>query len=241
MSTVLESRVLFPSSNPESYLQCFRLQVVLNMDTQSNPRRALKSAQEQKDRRHRRNERDRAWRATETAEQRSKRLTKRRERDRARRAAQLLVKRKLPHSRKVPVNAKEWQLKPRGERNEVTANTFIGCKLHCCILTSHTILTKLFIHAVNFYKHNLVKQHDHSCNMKNVQSTHIYASGPESQRLNVGISITNTGSYIHSTIWSCNVNIRSRSPHNAMHSPSNNIWKSTVQHASVGLAQVRPN
>ena len=56
------------------------------MDAHSNPRRALKSAQEQEDRRWRRNERDRARRAAETAEQRSERLRKRRERDRARRA-----------------------------------------------------------------------------------------------------------------------------------------------------------
>ena len=55
-------RVLFLASNPEFYLQRFRLQVILNMNTHSNPRRALKSAQERrsKDRRRRRNERDRA-------------------------------------------------------------------------------------------------------------------------------------------------------------------------------------
>ena len=87
-SAVLESRVLFLTSNPEFYLQCFRLQVVLNMDTQSNPRRALKSAPDQEDHRQRRNERDRARRAAETAEQRTERLRKRRERDHARYAAQ---------------------------------------------------------------------------------------------------------------------------------------------------------
>ena len=87
-SAVLKSRVLFLTSNPEFYIQCFRLQVVLNMDTQSNPRRALKSAQEQEDRRQRRNERDRARRAAEIAEQRGERLRKWRERDRARCAAQ---------------------------------------------------------------------------------------------------------------------------------------------------------
>ena len=89
------------------------------------------------------------------------------------RTAQLLVKDKLPHIRKVPVNAKEWQLKPE-ERNEVTANTFIGCKLHCCILTlltHHHDLTNLFVHL---YKHNLIKQHDHSCNMKDVYNPHIF-------------------------------------------------------------------
>ena len=110
--TVLESRVLFLSSNPEFYLQCSRLQVVLNMETHSNQRRALKSAQEQEAWRRHRNERDRARRATETTEQRSERLTKQREKDHARCTAQLLVKDKLPHIRKVPVNAKEWQLKP---------------------------------------------------------------------------------------------------------------------------------
>ena len=84
----------------------------------------------------------------------------------------------------------------------------------CCISLSAAIdfahtpswPNLLFTHALHFYKHNWIKQHDHSYNMKNV-----YA-------------ITNTGSYIHSTIchtyyWSCNVNIRSCS-HNAMHSPS---------------------
>ena len=112
ISMVLESRVLFLSSNPEFYLQCSRLQVVLNMETHSNPRRALKSVQEQEARRRHRNKRDRARRAAETVEQRSERLTKWRERDCARCAAQLLVKDKLPHMRKVPMNAIEWQLKP---------------------------------------------------------------------------------------------------------------------------------
>ena len=51
---------------------------------------------------------------------------------------------------------------------------YIGCKLHCCILTlltHHHDLTKLFVH---FYKHNLIKQHDHSCNMKDVYNPHIF-------------------------------------------------------------------
>ena len=44
--TVFESRrVLFLSSNPEFYLQRIRLQVVLNMDAHSNPRRTLKSVE----------------------------------------------------------------------------------------------------------------------------------------------------------------------------------------------------
>ena len=81
-------RVLLLSSNPEFCLQRFRLQVVLNMDAHSNPRRVLKSAQEQEGRRRHRNKRDRARRAAETAEQRSKRLRKWREGDRARHTAE---------------------------------------------------------------------------------------------------------------------------------------------------------
>ena len=37
----------------------------------------------------------------------------------------LLVKDKLPHSREVPVNVKEWQLKPprrEGERKKITVD-----------------------------------------------------------------------------------------------------------------------
>ena len=69
---------------------------------------------------------------------------------------------------------KRMAAETRGERNEVTVNTFIGCKLRCCILTlltHHHDLTKLFVH---FYKHNLIKQHDHSCNMKDVYNPHIF-------------------------------------------------------------------
>ena len=102
-STVLESRrVLLLSSNPEFYLQRFRLQVVLNMDPHSNPRRGLKSAQEQEGRWHRKNERGRAWRAAETAEQRSKRLRKRRERNRARPAAQTAGERQATSEQRGP-------------------------------------------------------------------------------------------------------------------------------------------
>ena len=85
---VLQSRVLLLSSNQEFYIQNFSLQVLFNMDTHSNPRRALKSVQEQEDWRWRRNEGGRARRAAETVEQRSKRLRKRRQRDHARRTAQ---------------------------------------------------------------------------------------------------------------------------------------------------------
>ena len=42
-------------------------------------------------------------------------MRKQRERDHARHAAQTASERQLPHSRKVHVNAKEWQLKPLRE------------------------------------------------------------------------------------------------------------------------------
>ena len=57
------------------------------MDAHSNPKRALKSAQEQEDRQRCRNERGRST-CCRDSEQRGERLRKRRERDRARRAAQ---------------------------------------------------------------------------------------------------------------------------------------------------------
>jgi len=80
------------------------------MDTHSNPRRAVKSAQEQEDRR----------RGAETKETVLDVLQRQRVKDwesGGRRIVpgallKLLVKDKLPHSRKVSVNAKEWQLKP---------------------------------------------------------------------------------------------------------------------------------
>ena len=75
----------------ESYF--FRVLPSTFLLTWTNPGRALKSAQEQEDRRWRRNKRDRAQRAAETAEQRSKRLKKRRERDHARHAAQTVSER----------------------------------------------------------------------------------------------------------------------------------------------------
>ena len=72
------------------------------MDAHSNPRRALKSAQEQEDRRRRRNKRDRARRAAETVEQMSERLRKRRERDCARRAAQTASERQATSQQRSP-------------------------------------------------------------------------------------------------------------------------------------------
>ena len=87
----------------ESYF--FRVLPSAFLLTRSDPRRALKSAQEQEDWRRRRNKRDRARRAAETAEQRSERLKKRRVADHARHAVKLLVKDKLLHSGKVPVKA----------------------------------------------------------------------------------------------------------------------------------------
>ena len=65
--------------------------------------------QEQEDRRQRKNERDGAQCVAEAAEQSSERLRQRRERDRA---AQTASERQATHSREVPVNTKEWQLKP---------------------------------------------------------------------------------------------------------------------------------
>jgi len=59
------------------------------MDVHSNPRRALKSAQEQEEQRWHRNERDRAGHAAETVEQRTERkILNGEERDGARRTAQ---------------------------------------------------------------------------------------------------------------------------------------------------------
>ena len=107
---VLQSRVLLLSSNQEFYIQSFSLQVLFNMDTHSNPRRALKSVQEQEDWRWRRNEGGRARRAAETVEQKSKRLRKRRQRDRARRTAQTASKGQATSQRKS--NTKEQQLRP---------------------------------------------------------------------------------------------------------------------------------
>ena len=83
------------------------------MDSQSNPRRALKSVQEQEDRRRHRNKRDRAQHAAETVEQRSERLRSGGRGIVPGLLLKLPVKDKLPCSRKVPINAKEWQLKPR--------------------------------------------------------------------------------------------------------------------------------
>ena len=80
-------RVLLQSSTSEFCLSNSYL-LVLNMDTQSTSRRALKWPQEQEDRRCSRNKWERARRAAETAQQKSERLRKQRERDRARCAAQ---------------------------------------------------------------------------------------------------------------------------------------------------------
>ena len=69
----------------EFYLQCFRLQVILNSGTKEHK--------------------------TEEAEGEGS--------CQAHALLKLLVKDKLPHSREVPVNAKEWQLKPpRREKND---------------------------------------------------------------------------------------------------------------------------
>ena len=106
------------------------------MGTQSNPRRALKSAQEQDDRRRRRNERDRGRCAAETAEQRSERLRKRKERDRARRAAQSVSKRQAAS-----------QQKSTRERERMAAETPDGISGHMLRNTTISIypaLTRIF-------------------------------------------------------------------------------------------------
>ena len=55
------------------------------------------------------------------------------------------------------------------------AYTFIGCKLHCCwlltLLTHHHNLT---FHSCTSFLLNRPKQHDHSCNMKDVYNPHIF-------------------------------------------------------------------
>ena len=83
----------------ESYF--FRVLLLTFLLTWSNPKRALKSAQEQEDWQRRRNKRDRARRAAETAEQRSERLQKRRERDHARHAAQTVSERQATSQWKI--------------------------------------------------------------------------------------------------------------------------------------------
>ena len=126
---------IFLSSNQWFYLQRFRLQVVLNMYAHSNPRIALKSAQEQEDRRWCRNERDRAWRAAETVEQRSERLRKWRERDHARHAAQTASERQATsqqrstreHERMAAETSEEKETRSRQkstrERERMAAET----------------------------------------------------------------------------------------------------------------------
>ena len=121
--TRLESRVLFLSF----YLQCFRLQVVLNIDTHRNPRRALKSAQEQEDRWRRRNERDRARHAAETVEQRSERLRKQRERDCARRAAQTPSERQAASQQRSTRERERMAVETSEEKQ--TTNSYFSCPL----------------------------------------------------------------------------------------------------------------
>ena len=86
----------------EFYLHCFRLEVLLPMDTHTSSRRALKPAQEQEvdeDWRWPRNETE-LGRAAETLEQRSEKA-----KGELGSLLKLVVKDKLLHSEKVPVNA----------------------------------------------------------------------------------------------------------------------------------------
>ena len=87
----------------EFYLHCFRLQVLLPMDTHTSSRRALKLAQEQEvdeDWRWPRNERQSSDVLQKTLEQRSKKV-----KGELGTLLKLLVKDKLLHSEKVSVNA----------------------------------------------------------------------------------------------------------------------------------------
>ena len=73
-----------------------------------------------------------------------------------------------------------------GEQCSVTASwwcclgayTFIGCKLHCCILsllTHHHDLTCFsLMHFTSINISDWIKQHDHSCNMRDVYNPHIF-------------------------------------------------------------------
>ena len=102
------------------------------MDAHSNPRRGLKSMQEQGDWRPHRNERDRAQRAAETAEQRNERLRQWRERDHARRAAQTASERQAT-SCTAEKTQKKWQLKPLRREIEVPARYRVKVALrHTC-------------------------------------------------------------------------------------------------------------
>ena len=107
-------RAFAPKSEAVKYMD---YRATLNMDAHRDPRRALKSAQEQEDWRRHRNERDRVQCAAETAkgakdwESGGRGIV-------PSTLLKLLVKDELPHSREVSVNAKEWQLKPLRREKE---------------------------------------------------------------------------------------------------------------------------
>ena len=144
------------------------------MKTHRNPRRALKSAQEQEGRRRRRNEKRPSPACCRDSGTKEQKVDKAEGEGLCQAHCSTASERQAASHQKSTRERKRMAAETRGERNKVTANTFIGCKLHCCILTlltHHHDLTKLFVH---FYKHNLIKQHDHSCNMKDVYNPHIF-------------------------------------------------------------------
>ena len=99
------------------------------MDAHSNPaRRTLKSVQEQEDRRRRRNERDRAWRAAETAEQRSEILSKRRERNCAKCAAQTASERQVTSQQRSTRERERMAAKTPENDNSVPFKAKMSCK-----------------------------------------------------------------------------------------------------------------
>ena len=112
------------------------------MDAHSNPRRTLKSAQEQ-DQLRRRNKRDRARRAAETAEQRSERLRKRRKRDRARRTAQTASKRQATSQQRSTHERERMATETPKEKD-------YSRKVHFCVNYSGTTC-KLFCYNMQVW------------------------------------------------------------------------------------------
>ena len=104
----------------------FILLLVVNMDTSTTSRRALKPSEDKEDRLQRRRERVKARRAAETAEESQERLAKRRERDRARRSTQANNKRReRERVQRVAETDKQKQerLKKRRERDRSRRST----------------------------------------------------------------------------------------------------------------------
>ena len=134
----------------ESYF--FRVLPSTFLLTWSNSWRAITSAQEQEDRRWRRNKRDRAQRAAETAEQRSKGWKSGGRGIMSGTLLKLLVKNKLLHSGKVPVNAELRPLMREKWGTEVQRYGTLKEAWRCDGITFnfHTVTHVLFIHTCPF-------------------------------------------------------------------------------------------